>query len=222
MCSLLLKELIYKLDDNDIPPHLSVAEDQLCQIICDLFGAGTETTASTLKWSLIYMINNPHIQKQVHREIYHIIGYHRPPSMKDKSSLPYTESCVLETQRMADIIPLGVPHATTEDIKFRGYDIPKGTTVMSNLYSVHRDARVWKDPYTFNPERFLDEDGKVHKREQLIPFSMGEYTERTNLFLSLWMSIHEGTINSFSISGYTYRKEQLFPFSMREYTGRNN
>ncbi len=151
----------------------------MVQIIGDLFGAGTETTSTTLKWSLVYMIRHPNIQAKVRNEIHNTIGHHRLPSMTDKISLPYTEACVMETQRLADVVPLGVPHTTIEDIVFRGYDIPKGTTVMSNLYSVHRDTRVWKDPYTFNPERFLDEDGKVHRIEQLIPFSMGEYTERT-------------------------------------------
>ena len=99
----------------------------------------------------------------------------RMPSMKDKASLPFTEACLLEIQRMADIVPLGVPHTVTEDVVLRGYTIPKGTTVMSNLYAVHRDPEVWTEPYKFNPERFLDEDGKVCKVEQLIPFSMGMY-----------------------------------------------
>ncbi len=123
------------------------------------------------------MLNNPEMQARVRQEIKDAIGLNKAPSMKDKISLPFTEACIMETQRMADIVPLGVPHTTTENIVFRGYDIPKGTTVMSNLYSVHRDTRIWKDPYTFNPERFLDVDGKVHRREQLIPFSMGKCIE---------------------------------------------
>ncbi len=119
------------------------------------------------------MTNYPDIQTRVRQEIHDAIGPHKPPSMKDKPNLPFTEACILETQRMGDIVPLGVPHTTVEDIVFRGYDIPKGTTVMSNLYSVHRDPSVWENPHDFNPDRFLDSNGKIHKKEQLIPFSMG-------------------------------------------------
>ena len=150
----------------------SFSDPQIVQIIGDLFTAGTETTATTLKWALVYMLNHPDIQEKVHNEIFDVIGLERPPTMRDKPNLPYTEACVLETQRMA----LGVPHANTEDIIFRGYHIPKGTTIMSNLYSVHRNPSVWDKPYEFNPERFLDEDGTVHRREQIIPFSMGRFS----------------------------------------------
>ena len=151
-----------------------IADFQLLFVIADLFTAGTETSATTLAWAIIYMLHHPEIQKQVQEEIHHHLGYDRMPRMKDKPSLPYTEACILEIQRMADIVPLGVPHTVTEDVIYRGYHLPKGTTVMSNLYSVHRDATMWKEPYTFNPQRFIDNEGKVHNRENIIPFSMGK------------------------------------------------
>ncbi len=44
---------------------------------------------------------------------------------------------------------------------------------MSNLYAVHRDERVWEDPDLFNPGRFLDDSGKIVRKEQFIPFAIG-------------------------------------------------
>ncbi len=153
---------------------LLLTERQLNQIIQDLFTAGTESNSTTMKWALIYMLHHPDIQTKVQKEIAEVIGAHRMPSMKDKTSMPYTEACILELQRMADIAPLAVPHVVTEDIVFRGYNIPKDTAVFPFLHGVHRDPKVWKEPFTFNPEHFLDDNGSVCNREKIIPFGMGK------------------------------------------------
>ena len=89
--------------------------------------------------------------------------------------MPYVQACINELQRMADIVPFSVPHCTSEDVEFRGYHIPGGTMVMPSLYSVNRDSNTWPDPFTFDPRRFLDSDNKLIKKEQLIPFSVGEH-----------------------------------------------
>ena len=68
----------------------------------------------------------------------------------------------------------GVPHSALEDVSLLGYDIPRDTMIISNLYSVHFDPDLWPDPYKFDPTRFLDKEGKLHRPETLIPFSMGE------------------------------------------------
>ncbi len=104
-----------------------------------------------------------------------VVGSGRQPSMKDKVNMPYTEACLLEIQRMADIIPLNAPRFTTEDIQLSGdHFIPKGHTVLFLFHAVHRDPNVWGDPYVFRPERFLDEDGKVFGRDRVMPFSLGK------------------------------------------------
>ena len=150
------------------------ADTQLIFTIGDLFGAGTDTTAVTLRWALLYLLHNPEVLQRVQREIGDVIGSSRMPSMKDKQNLPYTEAVLCEVQRMAVVVPLGVPHACTEDVTLRGYRIPKGTHFMTVLYAAHRDPKVWEDPYRFNPERFLNDEGNFDRGGYLIPFSVGE------------------------------------------------
>lgn len=50
---------------------------------------------------------------------------------------------------------MGLPHCTTEDDVFEGYTIPKGTTVLACVYSIHLREDDYDKPGEFNPDRFL-------------------------------------------------------------------
>uniref|UniRef100_A0A4W4DT73 Uncharacterized protein n=1 Tax=Electrophorus electricus TaxID=8005 RepID=A0A4W4DT73_ELEEL len=164
-------------------------EENLIMTTLDLFFAGTDTTATTLRWGLIFMMDNPNVQERCHEEIVRVLGYDRAPSMDDRSRLPYTYATVHEIQRLGNIVPLGGVHETTQPTQLRGYNIAKGTMIMTNLTAVFTDKEYWKHPETFNPENFLDEEGQFCKQEHFIPFSLGprvclgESLARTELFL---------------------------------------
>ncbi|XP_072025499.1 cytochrome P450 2U1-like [Amphiura filiformis] len=149
-------------------------DEDLISCVGDLFAGGTETTSTTLKWGLLYMVLHPDIQAMVQTELDSVVGRNRMPTLKDRPRLPYTEATLLEIQRIGSIIPLSVPRAATVDIKLYGFDIPQGTMVMPNLWAIHRDERIWKEAESFKPGRFLDSGGKVNRREELIPFSIGK------------------------------------------------
>lgn len=167
----------------------SFTEDYLFYIIGDLFIAGTDTTTNSVLWLLLYMSIHPDIQKKVQAEIDTVLGPDRVPSLTDKSMLPYTEATIMEVQRMTVVVPLSIPHMASCNTEFRGYTIPKGTVIVPNLWSVHRDTTVWDQPNDFNPERFLDEQGELHRPEHFIPFGigrrvcMGEQLAKMELFL---------------------------------------
>ena len=63
--------------------------------------------------------------------------------------------------------------------------------VLSNIWAVHNDPTVWKDPDKFIPERFLDEEGKFFNSNNVIPFSigprhcLGEQLARMEVFIFL-------------------------------------
>ena len=91
------------------------------------------------------------------------------------SSLPYTESTILEVLRMSSLAPIGVFHRAMTDVKFHGYDIPKGTWICPNQYYLHYSEEHWETPKEFNPARFISDDGKTVKRpEAFMPFSYGK------------------------------------------------
>uniref|UniRef100_A0A8C4XHS6 Uncharacterized protein n=1 Tax=Erpetoichthys calabaricus TaxID=27687 RepID=A0A8C4XHS6_ERPCA len=180
-----LVEIEKRKNDTDA----GFTEEALCSNTLDLFVAGSETTATTLRWALLFMAQNPQIQEKVQAEIDSVLGQTRLPSMEDKINLPYTEAVVHEVQRKADIVPVNLVKMTTEDMTVGGYLIPKDTAVLINLSSVLNDKNEWETPDTFNPGHFLTPDGKFRRREAFMPFSagkrpcLGEPLARIELFL---------------------------------------
>ncbi|KAM9542431.1 cytochrome P450 2J2-like [Guaruba guarouba] len=162
-------------------------ENLLCSTL-DLFLTGTETTATAIRWALLYMATYPHIQEKVQLEINTVIGQSRQPTMADKENMPYTSAVLSEVLRMSNVVPLGVPRTSTSDTTLAGFHLPKGTTVMTSLTSIMFDKNVWETPDTFNPDHFLD-NGQYRRREAFLPFSAGkracpgEQLARTELFI---------------------------------------
>ncbi|XP_069035463.1 cytochrome P450 2J4-like [Lepisosteus oculatus] len=176
-------------------------EENLCFCVLDLFVAGTETTATTLCWALLFMTKYPEIQKKVQDEIDRVIGQGRQPSMADRANMPYTDAVIHEVQRMGNIIPLNLPRMATKDITVRGYVLPKGTQIFGNLTSVLFDKNEWETPHHFNPEHFLEENGKFVRRDAFMPFSagkrvcLGEQLARMELFLFFTSFLQRFTIS---------------------------
>ena len=112
-------------------------------------------------------------KERVHREIDSVLANGRAPTLEDKQKMPFVEAVLHEVLRFCNIVPLGIFRATSQDAKVNGYTIPKGTMVITNLYSVHFDEKYWNDPGVFSPQRFLDSNGNFVRREAFLPFSLG-------------------------------------------------
>uniref|UniRef100_F7AR76 Uncharacterized protein n=1 Tax=Ciona intestinalis TaxID=7719 RepID=F7AR76_CIOIN len=166
----------------------------------DLFAAGTETSSSTIRWALFYLIVNPDIQDKVHKEIDDVIETGHNGVVRYDTKLPYTKAVLQETYRIRTATPLGVPRRNTEDVTLMGYFIPKNTQIIPNLWWVHNDPEYWNEPDVFKPERHLDEEGNLIMSNRVIPFSigarhcLGENLARTEIFLFLVSILQKFTV----------------------------
>ncbi|EPT00007.1 hypothetical protein FOMPIDRAFT_1050098 [Fomitopsis schrenkii] len=124
-----------------------------------VYAAATDTTKSSFLTFLLAMVLYPDVYQKAQAEVDRVIGKDRLPTQDDRTKMPYIECILKEVYRWHPPIPLGLPHFVTEDDEYEGYWIPKGTTVMTNLWSICRDERVWDKPDVFSPERFMQPDG---------------------------------------------------------------
>ncbi|KAJ7482245.1 cytochrome P450 [Mycena galericulata] len=146
-------------------PGYGVDEDELAYI-GGIISQTSDTLMSVCSVFVLAMTRWPEIQRKAQEEIDSYVGRSRLPLFIDREHLPYTTAIVKETCRWRPVAPLGVPHATTEDDEYMGYFIPRGTTVVGSIWSIHQDASVYPDPTAFLPERFLDADGKEKNTEE--------------------------------------------------------
>ncbi|KAI0298398.1 cytochrome P450 [Multifurca ochricompacta] len=150
------------------------------------FSAGVDTTLSTIGWSLVAALSFPDTATRIQSELDSVVGKDRLPTFEDERSLPYLTAFIKEwqlrapkTKRWRPVVPLAIPHATSKDDVYDGYDIPKGTTVYGSVDALVKDPELFEDPETFNPSRFLSPhkpagnwNGKV-EGEFTMPFGFG-------------------------------------------------
>jgi len=131
-------------------------EKDVAWVTGELFGAGFETTSSTLQYFAVAMTLFPDVARRAQREVDAVVGYQRTPTFEDQNKLPYVTALIRETMRWRPVVPSGLLHEATEDIYYEGYVIPKGSTLIGAIWSLCRDPEVFPDFDCFAPERFLD------------------------------------------------------------------
>ncbi|CAN8298673.1 unnamed protein product [Cochlearia groenlandica] len=156
----------------------SLTDTEIKALLLNMFTAGTDTSASTVDWAIAELIRHPNIMKKAQEELDSIVGRNRPINESDISQLPYLQAVIKENFRLHPPTPLSLPHIASESCEINGYQIPKGSTLLTNIWAIARDPDQWSDPLTFKPERFLP-GGEKHGVDvkgndfELIPFGAG-------------------------------------------------
>ncbi|NWH78869.1 CP2J2 protein, partial [Piaya cayana] len=170
-------------------PNSTFDEDDMVQSVFDLFLGGSETTATTLSWALLYMVAYPDVQEKVQEELDAVLSPSHLICYEDRKKMHYTNAVVHEIIRFSSIILITIPRQAVKDTTVLGYRLPKGTLVMVNIDSTLFDPEYWETPHQFNPGHFLDEDGNFVVREAFLAFSaghrvcLGEVLAKMELFI---------------------------------------
>uniref|UniRef100_A0A0W0F0L2 Cytochrome P450 n=1 Tax=Moniliophthora roreri TaxID=221103 RepID=A0A0W0F0L2_MONRR len=161
------------LEEHSAKSSDALQEEYIKRVAATAYGAGAETTASLLETFFLAMTLHPTVQKKAQQEIESVLGKNRLPTFEDRVNLPYVEVVYRETLRWSPIVPLAIPHCTVADDVVDGYFLPKGTTVIGNVWAITRDPRTYPDPESFIPERFLNEDGTPNDDDMSLIFGFG-------------------------------------------------
>ncbi|XP_071634784.1 probable cytochrome P450 305a1 [Temnothorax longispinosus] len=149
-------------------------EDNLLVTLIDLFIAAINNTTSTLDILFLQMANHQDVQRKLHEEIDATIGPYRFPNLKDRVRMPFTEAVLTECQRIWLVTPVIGPRRVLSNTTLDGYEIPKNTTVLMNVYSNNMDPKFFPDPTSFRPERHINKDGAYQPHDSIILFGKGK------------------------------------------------
>ncbi|PHH80585.1 hypothetical protein CDD80_844 [Ophiocordyceps camponoti-rufipedis] len=133
------------------------SDELACYMSGSLLQAGSETTAAILIGFFQAMLLFPEVAKEAQAEIDRVCG-DRIPDLNDVPDLPYIRGCMKESLRWMPAAVLGVPHAVTQDDDYLGYKIPKGASVIFNVWAIHNDPERHPEPRRYNPSRWAGDD----------------------------------------------------------------
>ncbi|KAG1792683.1 cytochrome P450 [Suillus plorans] len=141
--------------------HDDADEDTMKAVALTGYAVGMDTTASTLQTFLLAMVLYPDVQARARAEFDQAVKHDRMPCLDDRASMPYLDAILREVLRWHPVVPLGIPHATSNDDVYDGYFIPKGSKSHMSRLALSRDEDVFPDASRFDPNRHLTVDGKL-------------------------------------------------------------
>jgi cytochrome P450 len=166
------QDILQSLIDARDTDGSKFTEKELIDQIAVMFLAGHETSASALSWALYLISRDRDVQERMHAETrvaFLSDGNFRPAQFKH---LKLTRDVFRETLRLYPPVSF-VPRDVTVPETIRGKNLKKGSAIFISLWLMQRHREIWKNPDTFDPDRFSREDEKDAIRSAYMPFSQG-------------------------------------------------
>ncbi len=145
--------------------------DQLVLELDGIVFAGHDTTAMTLTWIFYHLAQDARIEEKLRAEIQSVLG-DRLPTLEDIEHMPYTQMVIQEALRLYPPVYATVRENLEAD-SWQDYSIPAHTSVLVNIFGLHRLASLWPYPDEFNPENFAPEHSANRHRFAFQPFISG-------------------------------------------------
>ncbi|KAL9332789.1 hypothetical protein ACSQ67_002399 [Phaseolus vulgaris] len=158
-----------------LPQEERIGESDMVAILWEMLFRGTDTVAILLEWIMARMVLHQDVQSKARKEIDTCMGQNSHVRDSDIPNLPYLQAIVKEVLRLHPPGPLlSWARLATHDVHIDKVLVPAGTTAMVNMWAISHDSSVWKDPWAFKPERFMDEEVSVMGSDmRLAPFGAG-------------------------------------------------
>ncbi|KAK9069920.1 hypothetical protein SSX86_010318 [Deinandra increscens subsp. villosa] len=169
-------DILLELQKNDTS-GFTLRRDTLKVLILEAFAAGTETTQTTLVWTMSELIRNPKVMKRLQLEVTEASKGRSMIFEEDLETMPYLKAVIKESMRLHTPVPLLLPRKSMKDVKLMGYDIAAGTQVIINAWAIARDPALWEKSNEFKPERFLSNSISYQGPHfEWLPFGAGRRT----------------------------------------------
>lgn len=146
------------------------------QEMTSMLVGGSETSILLMAWALWFIVRMPAVEDKILRELQQVVGT-RKVTGADLKSLTYLDAVVSEVLRMRPPA-FATGRIVARDTDFDGFAVEKDALVLTPIYITHHDPRLWKEPHSFRPERFLKETAERKSTPDemtFYPFGGGQY-----------------------------------------------
>ncbi|KUI59410.1 Pisatin demethylase [Cytospora mali] len=144
-----------------------------------MFIAGSDTTASTLKITMMYILSTPRVYQRLKSEIATALregDISKPITLSEAKRLPYLQAVIYEGLRIRPVTMGALrKQVPPQGDTIHGHFIPGGTTIGSNTTGILRSKEIFGlDANTFRPERFLGlDEGKLAEMRRSVEMTFG-------------------------------------------------
>ncbi|KAI0382186.1 cytochrome P450 [Hypomontagnella monticulosa] len=159
----------------------AVSQDEILGIIMSTIGAGADTTAGTLTYTLFLLARNPTAKEKLQRELEDALragSLSKLPKWTEANKLPYLEAVLKESMRILPIAAWGLDRVVpAEGVTIAGKFIPGGTIVGCQIDAIQQNPDVYGDDSSeFRPERWIEcsEEQKRRMDRAFLAFSAGK------------------------------------------------
>lgn len=159
------------LEASDPETGKGLSDLEVSANIVTFLGAGHETTANALSWSIYLLSQDERARKWIEQEVDEVLG-DGPLEPHHLERLVYTRAVLDEAIRLYPPAPF-LSRAAIQDDRIANLDITAGTVVTVAPYVLHRHRTLWDEPDAFRPERFLPEAKARIDRFAYLPFGAG-------------------------------------------------
>ena len=146
------KDFLQALIDARYSNGRSLTHDEITGILLTIVFAGHHTSATLAAWSAIELAQNPRFVPPLIDEIKEIYGKGAKISMDTLKLQRKMHYMVMEGERMHPPIVLMLRNVL-KDMEYKNYTISQGDLMAVCPGASHRNASVYPDPDTWDPER---------------------------------------------------------------------
>ncbi|XP_077865314.1 cytochrome P450 27C1-like [Saccoglossus kowalevskii] len=140
--------------------------------ITEILLAGVDTTSNTMMWALYELVTNPDCLNRLVDEVDTVLKG-KELTQEQLPQMKYMKCVIKETLRKYPVLTASA-RVLEKDIVLSGFHIPKHTVIGTMYYVMGRDPKLFDDPKSFRPERWLrSPNNNLPDGFSSIPFGFG-------------------------------------------------
>nr|XP_029733570.1 probable cytochrome P450 4ac1 isoform X1 [Aedes albopictus] len=171
---------------------------------------GHDTTGSAFVFIFLLIAHDQLVQQRLFEEVQSMFNNQSNLTVQDYSDLKYMDRVIKESLRIYPPVPF-ISRLITEDVRYDGKFVPKGTIMNVEIYDLHRDPEQFPDPERFDPDRFLPEQVQRRSPYAYVPFSAGPRNCIGQRFAMLELkAILTAVLREFRVLPVTKREDVVF------------